>query len=71
MTLHTRRIPELNPNLEIFVKPQERFQQNKEDKAIGKYAELLLGYAFLPEGPEIPEPAKSNPPMVELILKTP
>jgi molecular chaperone HtpG len=65
-----RRILELNPNHEIFVKLQERFQQNKEDKAVGKYAELLLGYALLAEGSEIPEPTRFNRLVVELILKT-
>jgi molecular chaperone HtpG len=65
-----RRILELNPNHEIFVKIQERFRQNKEDKAIGEYAELLFGYALLAEGSEIPEPAKFNRLVVELMLKT-
>jgi molecular chaperone HtpG len=65
-----RRILELNPNHEIFVKLQERFQWNKEDKAIGGYAELLLGYAVLAEGSEIPEPTKFNRLVVELMLKT-
>jgi len=65
-----RRILELNPNHEIFVKLQERFQQNKDDEAIGKYAELLLSYALLAEGSEILEPAKFNRLVVELMLKT-
>jgi molecular chaperone HtpG len=65
-----RRILELNPNHEIFVKLQEQFRQNKEDKVIGEYAELLFGYALLAEGSEIPEPAKFNRLIVELILKT-
>jgi molecular chaperone HtpG len=65
-----RRILELNPNHEIFVKLQERFQQSKEGKAIGEYAELLLGYALLAEGSEIPEPTKFNRLVVELMLKT-
>jgi molecular chaperone HtpG len=65
-----RRILELNPNHEIFVKLQERFRLNKEDKAVGNYAELLLGYALLAEGSEIPEPAKFNRLVVELMLKT-
>ncbi len=65
-----RRILELNPNHEIFVKLQERFRQNKEDNAIGEYAELLLGYALLAEGSEIPDPAKFNRLVVDLILKT-
>jgi molecular chaperone HtpG len=66
-----RRILELNPNHEVFVKLQERFQQNKEDGVIGEFAELLLGYALLAEGSEIPEPAKFNSVVVELMLKTP
>jgi molecular chaperone HtpG len=65
-----RRILELNPHHEIFAKLQERFQQNKEDIAIGGYSELLLGYALLAEGSEIPEPTKFNRLVVELMLKT-
>jgi molecular chaperone HtpG len=65
-----RRILELNPDHEIFVKLQERFQQNKEDNAVGEYAELLLGYALLAEGSEIPEPTKFNRLVVNLMLKT-
>src|SRR5215475_1619506 len=65
-----RRILELNPDHEIFVKLRERFQQNKEDEAIEEYAELLLGYALLAEGSEIPEPTKFNRLVVGLMLKT-
>ena len=65
-----RRILELNPSHEIFVKLQERFQQNKEGRAIRDYAELLFGYALLAEGSEIPEPTKFNRLVVELMLKT-
>jgi molecular chaperone HtpG len=65
-----RRILELNSKHEIFVKLRERFQQNKEDKAIGEYAEFLFGYALLAERSEIPEPAKFNRLLVELMLKT-
>jgi len=65
-----RRILELNPDHEIFVKLQGRFQQSKEDEAIGKYAELLLGYALLAEGSELPSPITFNRLVVELMLKT-
>ena len=65
-----KRILELNPNHEIFVKLQERVQQNKEDGAIEEYAELLMGHALLAEGSEIPEPAKFNRLVVDLMLKT-
>jgi molecular chaperone HtpG len=65
-----RRILELNPNHEIFAKLLEWFRQNKEDKAIGEYAELLHDYALLAEGSEIPEPVKFNRLVVGLMLKT-
>jgi molecular chaperone HtpG len=65
-----RRILELNPNHEIFIKLQERFRQNKEDKTIGEYAELLFGHALLAEGSEIPEPTKFNRLVVGLMIKT-
>src|SRR5262245_38077442 len=65
-----RRILELNPNHGIFLKLQEQFQQNKDNKAIGEYAGLLFGYALLAEGSQIPEPANFNRLVVELILKT-
>jgi molecular chaperone HtpG len=65
-----RRILELNPNHEIFIKLRERFQKNKNDPEIVEYAELLMGHAFLAEGSEIPEPAMFNRLVVELILKT-
>jgi molecular chaperone HtpG len=64
-----RRILELNPNQEIFVKLLERFRQNKEDRAFEDYAELLFGYASLAEGPEIPGPIKFDRLMVGLMLK--
>jgi len=44
-----RRILELNPNHELFIKLQERFQQNREDKAIGEYAQLLLVTHYWPK----------------------
>jgi molecular chaperone HtpG len=65
-----RRILELNPHHVIFVKLQERFQKNKERETIEEYAELLLGYALLAEGSEIPDPAKFNRLVVKLMLKT-
>jgi molecular chaperone HtpG len=65
-----RRILELNPNHEIFIKLQERFRQNKDDIAIGEYAELLFGHALLAEGSEIPEPTKFNRLVVGLMIKT-
>jgi molecular chaperone HtpG len=65
-----RRILELNPNHEVFIKMHERFNRNKEDGLIGEYAELLLGYSLLAEGSEIPDPTRFNRLVVDLMLKT-
>jgi molecular chaperone HtpG len=65
-----RRILELNPNHELFIKLQGRFQQDREDKAIGEYSQLLLGYALLAEGSEIAEPTRFNRLVVDLMVKT-
>jgi molecular chaperone HtpG len=65
-----RRILELNPNHEIFIRMHERFNRNREDGLIGEYAELLLGYSLLAEGSEIPDPTRFNRLVVDLMLKT-
>jgi molecular chaperone HtpG len=65
-----RRILELNPDHEFFVKLRERFRQSNENNAIGEYAELLYGYALLAEGSEIPDPTKFKRLVIDLMLKT-
>lgn len=55
-----RRIMELNPNHELFQKMQERYQANQDDPMLSDYAELLLGYAFLAEGSELPNSVDFN-----------
>jgi molecular chaperone HtpG len=55
-----RRIMELNPKHEIFAKMHERFKTDKDDPLIGDYAELLMGYALLAEGSELPDPVGFN-----------
>jgi molecular chaperone HtpG len=55
-----RRIMELNPNHELFLKMQERYQASQDDPLLSDYAELLLGYAFLAEGSELPNPVEFN-----------
>jgi molecular chaperone HtpG len=64
-----RRILELNPNHELFVRMLARYQQNKEDETLGDYAELLLGYSLLAEGSEIPDPTRFNRHVVKLMLR--
>ncbi|MEP7341127.1 MAG: molecular chaperone HtpG [Acidobacteriota bacterium] len=63
-----RRILELNPNHGIFAKMLERFRNNHEDQMIGQYAELLLGYALLAEGSELPDPNKFNQAVIGMML---
>jgi len=65
-----RRILELNPNHEVFIKMRERFKYNSEDFALGEYADLLLGYALLAEGSKLPDPVNFNRHMVNVMLRT-
>jgi molecular chaperone HtpG len=65
-----RRILELNPNHEIYLKLYERFKRNSEDETLGKYAELLSAYAALAEGSELDDPTRFNRLMVDLMLQT-
>jgi molecular chaperone HtpG len=65
-----RRIMELNPTHEVFNKLLDRFQKDKADPALGKYGELLLGYALLAEGSELPDPVRFNSLVAELIAQT-
>jgi len=65
-----RRIFELNPNHEIFIKLRQRYEENKEDKTIGVYAELMLGYALLAEGSELVDPIRFNHLLANVILQT-
>jgi molecular chaperone HtpG len=65
-----RRIMELNPQHEIFTKLQERFQHHREDAALKDYAELLLSYALLAEGSELPDPVRFNQLVAGLITQT-
>ena len=64
-----RRIMELNPQHEIFIRMAARFQQNKDEVELGKYAELLLSYALLAEGSELPDPVRFNQLVAELMIQ--
>jgi molecular chaperone HtpG len=65
-----RRILELNPNHDLFIKMHGRFMNNSENDALDEYADLLLGYALLAEGSELPDPVKFNRHMVSVMLRT-
>ncbi|HEX4954556.1 MAG TPA: molecular chaperone HtpG [Thermoanaerobaculia bacterium] len=64
-----RRIMELNPDHPILSRLQERFEQNQEDPVIADYAELLLGYGLLAEGAELPDPARFNRLVADLMAR--
>jgi molecular chaperone HtpG len=64
-----KRILELNPDHEITTKLQARFAGNQEDPALVDYAYLLLGYALLAEGSELPDPARFNRVIADLMSK--
>ncbi|HEX8138452.1 MAG TPA: molecular chaperone HtpG [Pyrinomonadaceae bacterium] len=65
-----RRIMELNPQHEIFLKMKERFQKNADDPGLVDSARLLLGYALLAEGSELPDPVEFNRLIAGLIAQS-
>jgi molecular chaperone HtpG len=65
-----RRIMELNPRHEIFDKMRERFRADKDDPALRDHAELLLCYALLAEGSELPDPVRFNNLVAGLMTRT-
>jgi molecular chaperone HtpG len=64
-----RRILELNPKHQILDRLKAHFDQDQNDPLLEQYAELLFGYGLLAEGSEIPEPAKFNRAMAELMTR--
>ncbi|HEX3187939.1 MAG TPA: molecular chaperone HtpG [Pyrinomonadaceae bacterium] len=65
-----KRIMELNPRHEIVRKMRERYAGNADDPKLGKYAELLYGYALLAEGSDLPDPPQFNRLLAELLSET-
>ena len=63
-----KRILEINPAHPILAKLQERFGADAEDAKLGDFAQLLLGYALLAEGSELPDPARYNRLVSELMV---
>ncbi|HVG09150.1 MAG TPA: molecular chaperone HtpG [Thermoanaerobaculia bacterium] len=64
-----RRILELNPKHELLEKLKSRFDESAEDPVLDQYAQLLFGYGVLAEGSEMPEPAKFNKAVAELMTR--
>ncbi|MBV8201734.1 MAG: molecular chaperone HtpG, partial [Acidobacteria bacterium] len=64
-----RRIMELNPGHRILTGLKEHYDRSAEDPLIGEYAELLLGYGLLAEGSELPDAARFNRAVAELMAR--
>jgi molecular chaperone HtpG len=64
-----RRIMELNPKHDIVAKMKQRYDENKEDPILDDYAQLLFGSGLLAEGGELPEPAKFNRAVADLMTR--
>ena len=64
-----RRILELNPKHELLEKLKARFDESADDPVLDEYAQLLFGYGVLAEGSEMPEPAKFNKAVAELMTR--
>jgi len=65
-----RRIMELNPNHEIFVKMLERHKRGDSDQEIRESAELLMYYGLLAEGSELPDPVRLDSLLAKLIAQS-
>jgi len=64
-----RRIMELNPAHEIVAKLKTRFDQDAKDPVIDDYAELLFGQGLLVEGSELPDPARFNRALTDVMTR--
>ena len=65
-----KRIMELNPRHDIVVKMRQRYAEDSSDSRLGKYAELLYGYALLAEGSDLPDAPQFNRLLAELMTET-
>jgi molecular chaperone HtpG len=64
-----RRIMELNPNHRILAGLKEHFDKDPQDPILAEYANLLLGYGLLAEGTELPDTARFNHAVAELMSR--
>jgi molecular chaperone HtpG len=62
-----KRILELNPSHPIVQRLEKRFSTSSDDPVVGDMAELLLGSALLAEGSELPDPARFNQLLTQLM----
>lgn len=65
-----RRILEINPDHDIFIKLLARYQNDPQDSLLGEYAELLFGYGLLAEGSELDDPVRFNKLVADMMRRT-
>lgn len=65
----SKRILELNGEHPVIAKLAEHFETDAEGQAISDTADLLYGYALLAEDSELPDPARFNGLLAQLMVK--
>jgi molecular chaperone HtpG len=64
-----KRILELNPNHPLLPKLKAILEKDKDDPALGDYAELVFGQAVLAEGSALRDPARFSRLVAELMTR--
>jgi molecular chaperone HtpG len=62
-----KRVLEVNPAHPVVEKLRARYDEDKHDPRLDDHAYLLLSYAFLAEGTELPDPGRFNRLLAELM----
>ncbi len=62
-----KRVLEVNPSHPVVEKLRARYDEDKHDARLDDYAYLLLSYALLSEGTELPDPGRFNRLLADLM----
>ena len=65
-----KRILELNPDHPVVQGLKTRYEADHDDPEVPRTAQLLLGYALLAEGSELPDPARFTDLLAQLMERT-
>jgi len=63
------RVLEINPDHALIRGMRQRLERAPEDPALADQAELLMGYALLAEGSELPDPVRFNRLLAETMAR--